>query len=72
MTGTELRGRLSSAWKRCGAFFSETLALSAEAGFYPDPLHLGPLLRVLYSREAQVERRRADAVEPSDARDVRR
>ena len=72
MTGTELRSLLTSAWRRCGAFLSETLVVSAEAGFYPDPLHLGPMLNVLYSSEAQLERRRADAGDTAEARDVER
>ena len=72
MTGTERRSLLTSAWKRCGAFLSETLAVSAEAGVYPDPLHLGPMLNVLYSSEAQIERRRADVVETTEAREIQR
>jgi len=71
MTGTQLRSHLWTACKRCGGFLSETFTLSAEAGLYPDPLHLGPVLAVLYSSEARLERRRVEAADAEDAHDAR-
>lgn len=67
MAGAEPRSFISKAWTHFGALLSETLALSAEAGFYPDPLHLGPVLGVLYSSEGRVERRNGDLGSASDA-----
>ncbi|HEX6242924.1 MAG TPA: hypothetical protein VFZ61_18555 [Polyangiales bacterium] len=41
--------------------------MSAEAGLYPDPLHLGAVLGVLYSSEGRIERRNADFGAANDA-----
>jgi hypothetical protein len=66
MAGAGLRSHISRVWARCGAFLSETLAVSAEAGFYPDPLHLGHVLGLLYSSEGHSEHRNGDFGVTSD------